>query len=53
MGFDADKLEVLLLQMVRLYRNGDIVKLSKRTGETITLRELMDEVGVTSSACAP
>ena len=32
--------------MVRLYRNGDIVKLSKRTGETITLRELMDEVGV-------
>lgn len=46
MGFDADKLEVLLLQMVRLYRNGDIVKLSKRTGETITLRELMDEVGV-------
>lgn len=46
LGFDADKLEVLLLQMVRLYRNGDIVKLSKRTGETITLRELMDEVGV-------
>ncbi len=45
LGFDAKNLEVMLLQMVRLYRNGEIVKLSKRTGETITLRELMDEVG--------
>lgn len=45
LGFDADNLEIMLLQMVRLYRNGDIVKLSKRTGETITLRELIDEVG--------
>lgn len=45
LGFNADNLEIMLLQMVRLYRNGDIVKLSKRTGETITLRELMDEVG--------
>ena len=45
LGFDANNLEIMLLQMVRLYRNGDIVKLSKRTGETITLRELMAEVG--------
>ena len=45
LGFDANNLEIMLLQMVRLYRNGDIVKLSKRTGETITLRELTDEVG--------
>lgn len=45
LGFGANNLEIMLLQMVRLYRNGDIVKLSKRTGETITLRELMDEVG--------
>ena len=45
LGFDANNLEIMLLQMVRLYRNGDIVKLSKRTGETITLREVMDEVG--------
>lgn len=45
LGFDAANLEIMLLQMVRLYRNGDIVKLSKRTGETITLRELIDEVG--------
>lgn len=46
LGFDAANLEIMLLQMVRLYRNGEVVKLSKRTGETITLRELMDEVGV-------
>ena len=45
LGFDANNLEVMLLQMVRLYRNGDIVKLPKRTGEPITPRELMDEVG--------
>lgn len=45
LGYDANDLEVMLLQMVRLYRNGEMVKLSKRTGETITLRELMDEVG--------
>ncbi len=46
LGFNGDNLEVMLLQMVRLYRNGEVVKLSKRTGETITLRELMEEVGV-------
>lgn len=45
LGYNPADLEVMLLQMVRLYRNGDVVKLSKRTGETITLRELMDEVG--------
>ncbi|MDO4177693.1 MAG: arginine--tRNA ligase [Phascolarctobacterium sp.] len=46
LGYDPEQLEVLLLQMVRLYRNGSMVKLSKRTGETVTIRELMDEVGV-------
>ena len=45
LGFDADKLKVLLLQMVSLYRGGELVKMSKRTGESITLRELMEEVG--------
>ena len=45
LGFDADKLKVLLLQMVALYRGGQLVKMSKRTGESITLRELMEEVG--------
>lgn len=44
-GFDADRLEVLLLQMVALYRDGEMVKMSKRTGESVTLDELIDEVG--------
>ena len=46
LGHDPAALTVLLLQMVSLYRDGALVKLSKRTGETVTLRELMDEVGV-------
>ena len=45
LGYDADKLKILLLQMVSLYRGGELVKMSKRTGESITLRELMEEVG--------
>ena len=45
LGYDAEKLRIMLLQMVSLYRGGELVKLSKRTGETVTLRELMDEVG--------
>lgn len=46
LGHNPAELTVLLLQMVSLYRDGALVKLSKRTGETVTLRELMDEVGV-------
>ena len=45
LGFDSSKLEVKLLQMVRLMRGGELVKLSKRTGDTITLAELIEEVG--------
>ena len=45
LGYDADKLKILLLQMVSLYRGGELVKMSKRTGQSITLRELMEEVG--------
>ena len=45
LGYNADKLKILLLQMVSLYRGGELVKMSKRTGESITLRELMEEVG--------
>ncbi len=46
LGFNAKNLEILLMQMVSLYRGGELVKMSKRTGESITLRELMEEVGV-------
>ncbi len=45
LGYDSDKLKILLLQMVSLYRGGELVKMSKRTGESITMRELMEEVG--------
>ncbi|MDD3115592.1 MAG: arginine--tRNA ligase [Anaerovibrio sp.] len=45
LGYDADNLDVLLLQMVRLLRGGELVKLSKRTGQTVTLAELIEEVG--------
>ena len=46
MGEDSDKLTVKMLQMVRLLKDGEEIKLSKRTGKTITLKELIDEVGV-------
>ncbi|OUM95665.1 MAG: arginine--tRNA ligase [Thermobacillus sp. ZCTH02-B1] len=46
LGHDPDKLVVLIAQMVSLYRNGEKVKMSKRTGQAVTMEELMDEVGV-------
>lgn len=45
LGYDADALEILLMQLVRLYRGGNIVKMSKRTGTLVTLDELIEEVG--------
>lgn len=46
LGHDADKLEVQIIQMVNLFENGEKVKMSKRTGKAVTLRELMEEVGI-------
>ena len=46
LGVDADKLQVVLMQMVRLVRDGEIVKASKRSGKAITLVTLLDEVPV-------
>ena len=45
LGHDPEKLTVLLLQMVALYRDGELVKMSKRTGQSVTLNELIEEVG--------
>ena len=45
LGYAPGQLEVLLLQMVSLYRGGELVKMSKRTGESVTLEELIEEVG--------
>jgi len=45
LGYDADKLKIIFLQMVSLFRSGEAVKMSKRAGTAIPLRELMEEVG--------
>ena len=45
LGYDVDQLEVLLLQMVSLFRDGKPVKMSKRTGQAITLNPLTPEGG--------
>ena len=45
LGYDPARLEVLVLQMVSLYQGGELVKMSKRTGQGVTLTELIEEVG--------
>ena len=46
LGIDSDKLDFLIMQMVRLTRNGETVKVSKRTGKALTLNDLLDEISV-------
>jgi len=43
-GLDGSKLDIVLMQLVRLMQNGEVVKVSKRTGKSITLKTLLDEV---------
>ncbi len=43
--YSAEGLEVILMQLVRLYKNGEAIRMSKRTGTYVTLEELLDEVG--------
>ncbi|EGQ4142267.1 arginine--tRNA ligase [Staphylococcus pseudintermedius] len=45
-GVDSGRLEIQIMQMVRLMQDGEEVKMSKRTGNAITLREIMGEVGI-------
>ena len=45
-GISGDKLDVLVIQLVRLMRNGEIARMSKRTGKMITLADLIDEIGI-------
>ncbi len=47
-GCNGDKLDVLLMQLVKLVKNGEAVKMSKRTGKAIGLSDLLDEVPVDS-----
>ncbi len=44
-GINPDRLDVVLFQLVRLYRNGEIARMSKRTGKSISLMDLVEEVG--------
>ncbi|WDT77654.1 MAG: arginine--tRNA ligase [Candidatus Manganitrophus sp.] len=46
MGYSPDRLDILIHQLVNLLREGKPVAMSKRSGEFVTLREVMDEVGV-------
>ena len=46
LGIDADRLDAVLMQMVRLVRDGEVIKASKRSGKAITLVTLLDEVPI-------
>ena len=46
LGYNADLLEVDIIQMVRAIKNGEEVKMSKRTGKAIAMRDLVEEVGL-------
>jgi arginyl-tRNA synthetase len=46
LGYDVDRVEVLLYQWVHLVRGGETAGMSKRRGEVVTLDELMDEIGI-------
>jgi len=44
-GVDPSKLDVVLFQLVRLFKNGEVARMSKRTGRAISLDDLLEEVG--------
>ena len=48
-GLDGDRLDIVLMQMVNLMRDGKPVRMSKRTGKAITLTDLLDEVPIDSA----
>lgn len=46
LGYPPERLEILIIQLVRLVRDGELVRMSKRGGSFVTLEDLMDEAGV-------
>jgi len=46
LGYDPNNLEVEVIQLVHLYKNGEKMKMSKRTGKAVTMRDLIEEVGL-------
>ncbi len=49
LGYDSGKLDIKMLQMVKLIKDKEEIKMSKRTGKTITISELVEEVGINAS----
>lgn len=49
MGLSGDRLTIVLMQLVKLVRDGEIVKVSKRTGKSITLLNLLEEVDINAA----
>lgn len=45
-GYEKGTLEVEIIQLVHLYKNGEKMKMSKRTGKAVTMRDLIEEVGL-------
>ena len=45
-GCDGSKLDIVIMQLVRLVKNGEAVRMSKRTGEMITLSDLVEDIGL-------
>ncbi len=45
LGYDPAALDVVIMQLVRLFKGGELVRMSKRAGQIVTLEELMEEVG--------
>jgi len=46
LGYDADQLNIDIMQMVRMVENGEVVKMSKRTGNAVTIKDLIEDIGV-------
>ena len=46
LGYKKEQLEVEIIQLVHLYQNGEKMKMSKRTGKAVTMRDLVEEVGL-------
>lgn len=46
LGYNPDQLNIDIIQMVRMLENGEVVKMSKRTGNAVTIKDLVDEIGV-------
>ncbi len=46
LGYNADQLNIDIIQMVRMMENGEVVKMSKRTGNAVTIKDLIEDIGV-------